>query len=809
MSSSLPIGPATRIAGPYTASAGQTAFSFDFPLLDAGDLLVETAPADTPNVWTPAVLGTDYAVSAVLPSVVGGNVVFTAGRTAGTRVRITGNAVVANTTDAAAGGYYDANRFNRFFDRVTIWAQERKRETNALQALLSTSANGWTPLEAMASYGERRVRKIVDWIGGLGTKPAVNVYVGPAGYTADIAAATNIRGPAGAGLTVKDKLASTGDLPETGQEGDAYLIGQNLYIWSPGAGDWVNVGGFVATALATVNHVEPLALDIMDVSIPVTVNALRTSGYRLAGDGGGALYRRAASEPSHAGKLQSADGAWWEIAERKLTPQMFGVYGDGIHLDQDAMDDFLATAAEGYIPPGTYNLSSFNVRSNQSIRGAGRRTIIRCIAGSLGLIYGAAVSHATVERIKVQVPPGIYATTPAVHLDSCNGVSVEKIYVDGGGSYAVLLDACDDCTAEKITVENGYNESGIQVNSCTNCDIINCRVRAGSLGKYGIQLNGGSFNNAHKCRIFETPDNYFGIHSFDCSYATISRNRVLDTRREAIAFGGACVGVKVQHNLCLWTKNLGVGDFGISCAGYSIVAICGDFEISHNTIVNCALDGVGVAGFTQRGLVVDNIIRDCCYANASGFHAGVRLYGWEPGGMSEDIVVANNMVTKINSPGLLYLVFEVPGLGAVGRNSVAGNKGFGLADDAVYILPGSTSTRALNSDDLPALTFNSIITASSGTLTTANGTLRYQFTGKLVHCVLTVNIPTNGTGAAQLRASLPFDAVGVLMGRETLVTGVTVSGAVAGSQVIITTYNNAYPGANGTSFTLSGVLRLT
>lgn len=39
------------------------------------------------------------------------------------------------------------------------------------------------------------------------------------------------------------------------------------------------------------------------------VNAIRTGGYASVGDGGAALYKRVESEPVHAGKVQSADGA--------------------------------------------------------------------------------------------------------------------------------------------------------------------------------------------------------------------------------------------------------------------------------------------------------------------------------------------------------------------------------------------------------------------------------------------------------------------------------------------------------------------
>lgn len=60
------------------------------------------------------------------------------------------------------------------------------------------------------------------------------------------------------------------------------------------------------------------------VQVPVTQTALNTSGYTLPGDLGAARYCRVAAQPAHAGKLQTADGAWWELAEWSVAPQMFG-----------------------------------------------------------------------------------------------------------------------------------------------------------------------------------------------------------------------------------------------------------------------------------------------------------------------------------------------------------------------------------------------------------------------------------------------------------------------------------------------------
>ncbi|MER9248398.1 ubiquitin-activating E1 FCCH domain-containing protein [Mesorhizobium sp. M0590] len=69
------------------------------------------------------------------------------------------------------------------------------------------------------------------------------------------------------------------------------------------------------------------------LSIPVGTKLLRVEGYSAVGDGGAALYRRVVSQPLHAGKFQSLDGAWWEIAESNLNIQMLGAVCDGVTND--------------------------------------------------------------------------------------------------------------------------------------------------------------------------------------------------------------------------------------------------------------------------------------------------------------------------------------------------------------------------------------------------------------------------------------------------------------------------------------------
>lgn len=57
--------------------------------------------------------------------------------------------------------------------------------------------------------------------------------------------------------------------------------------------------------------------------------SIHIEGYYTAGDGGGAQYRRVFGEPAHSGKIKSADGAWWELADESINVLQFGAVADG------------------------------------------------------------------------------------------------------------------------------------------------------------------------------------------------------------------------------------------------------------------------------------------------------------------------------------------------------------------------------------------------------------------------------------------------------------------------------------------------
>jgi hypothetical protein len=94
--------------------------------------------------------------------------------------------------------------------------------------------------------------------------------------------------------------------------------------------------------------------------IPAVAQYFRTAGYAAAGDGGGALYKRiSAPATPKAWQFQDALGAWWQLAEMTVTPQMFGAKGDGGTDDSDAIQAAVDGFRSVYFPftPNGYRVT--------------------------------------------------------------------------------------------------------------------------------------------------------------------------------------------------------------------------------------------------------------------------------------------------------------------------------------------------------------------------------------------------------------------------------------------------------------------
>lgn len=81
--------------------------------------------------------------------------------------------------------------------------------------------------------------------------------------------------------------------------------------------------------------------EIPSKHFPPSTTVILTAGYATPSDGGAARYKRVGAEPSHEWKVQSADGAWWELVPDAMgvNVKQLGAKGDNSTDDFTAFDN--------------------------------------------------------------------------------------------------------------------------------------------------------------------------------------------------------------------------------------------------------------------------------------------------------------------------------------------------------------------------------------------------------------------------------------------------------------------------------------
>lgn len=242
----------------------------------------------------------------------------------------------------------------------------------------------------------------------------------------------------------------------------------------------------VAAAGANLANIDSRAVLVL-THMPTVVLYVRTAGYGEPGDGGHALYRRAASEPTHPGKVQSADGAWWEltVSEHSPNPRQFGAKGDGVAVDTAAFtacrDMAVALAVTMKVPGGDFVIDQINLAFARLKIACQKDTILRHTGAGRFLLFDAGT---TTDDYLYEIHLTGYPTLQG------NADTTDLVYIRS--SHHMLLDIrprdCDvavraDFTVlSRMNILHSANQEPWAVKQPVNTIILDRRIRDANPG---------------------------------------------------------------------------------------------------------------------------------------------------------------------------------------------------------------------------------------------------------------------------------------------------------------------------------------
>lgn len=352
------------------------------------------------------------------------------------------------------------------------------------------------------------------------------------------------------------------------------------------------------------------------VAVPADASALRTDGFAVPGDGGGALYRRVAAQPAHGGWFRSADGALWELGEDLPSIAAFGAIGDGRADDRAAIQaaiDYVAARGGGTVtvPVGRFRLVTVPapdrtgpialwMRSGVRLQGLDPRRSVLVLADAQrgpgtfgriiasGVLTDAALADFTLEANRAGQGAERDATNGAAIMLGTAGAHVERLGI------------------ENVTVR-GANGQGIQVVGHPNAISRDVVIR-------GNRVENSSF---------------IGIQVSHFTGLVIDDNHVSDCRDNAIdVYGDNFVtnGTKVTSTRASITRNRVE-----RCSCGVFLETVADVDVTGNWITDCTKTGLHInrihgepAGITISG---NRTIGTPIGASITGDTGGVSFLG--------------------------------------------------------------------------------------------------------------------------------------------------------------------------------------
>ena len=395
--------------------------------------------------------------------------------------------------------------------------------------------------------------------------------------------------------------------------------------------------------------------EAQSASVHEDITGVYIKGYYTAGDGGNANYKRAVAEPAHAGKLQSVDGAWWELAESTVSPEMLGAAGDGVSNDtafvQAALD---CAAATGSIVNAfaTYLCGPLVIRAPFNGGSVGKLVRASSSGAWLTLANGGHVVSFEID--------GNWVAHRGFEIDRVNDVEILNNRISKIGELFIHFNGVTNLSIKDNTYVTGSNGiSNVMPNDSPDA-LPSDGVRV--VNNHIEDLAGSAIHFAGKQ---SASDENYGIANPLVSNSIVigntiktirghgilvqARHNVVSTNNlEDVGYSGGNQGIVCQGRFLTVVGNnlnggLGVGiDMGL-CWHSTVVGnqVCNHAEIgielqscntvtcSGNTVVSC---GFGIAGEGSAGIAI-----------LQGFFG--------PSWTSTNVSVTGNTVSSGDTPG--------------------------------------------------------------------------------------------------------------------------------------------------------------
>lgn len=205
-------------------------------------------------------------------------------------------------------------------------------------------------------------------------------------------------------------------------------------------------------------------------SVSAEVNAIYLSGYYDVGDGGGAFYKRVATEPVHAGKVPSLDGAWWELAEQKVYPEMFGAIPGPSDVSSRMLDaiNYCEGRQALYMSGAEYRSDITKTLNGRLIIKGDKNTFVNGTWNISGDFPASAD------------PVDITETSPYLNISGVNFKSIDT------NKYALTIAETNDVGKfiDTMSIDgcNFWGRLGLNTKSLSTASILECRFYNTSIG---------------------------------------------------------------------------------------------------------------------------------------------------------------------------------------------------------------------------------------------------------------------------------------------------------------------------------------